>query len=226
MKNLKENLITNILLVLLILAIGIFSYIYYNSQKNTADNEPDDDKEVIESLKTIVNIDENESINVEKVEDPESLKKEDGIFYKNVESGHYIVVLPDSRRVLIYDKKDNRIINFDIYKVRYNVISESEIPESQKPLNIEIRYTDEVLESSVDQLKEILKSKSANYNVVKQSVTSSDYTEMLIVLLNLEQKPAMSQNLVGHLNLERFMDKLPAGEAPSQADVVIILGSN
>lgn len=180
---------------------------------------------IVDNIRGLVNIEDDERVNIARVDDPSVLQSENPVFYEDVEAGHYLVVMPESQRVLIYDDENNKIVNFSSYSIRVDLIPEEEIPASEKPLSVEVRYSGNVSNENLQRVVEALQEASVNYNIVSQNPTSNSYDGITLVLLNREAKPSMSQNLVAHTGTNSITEELPAGEASSTADAVIILGS-
>lgn len=229
----KKNLLVkfgvrNFILVLLIAALTITSavlYLMYRDLKNETDPDQKAFNTVITNVKELVNIEGDEKINVARIDNIETLRTQNTNFYKNAENGQYLVVLPKSQRVVIYDMETDRIVNFSTYSIKVDVIPEDQIDASEKPLTIELRYAPNVTEQSVENVKKALETASQNYEVMATTQTDSNLTGLTVVLLNREEKPKMSQNLIAHSGTNSITENLPEGEAPSDADAVILLGT-
>ncbi len=229
----KRNLISrigikNIVLVLLIVGLTITTillYLMYTNLKDETDPNQKDFNTVTTNVKKLINIEEDEKINVARIDNVDTLRQENANFYKNAANGQYLVVLPKSQRVIIYDKATNRIVNFSTYSIKVDVIPEDQIDTAEKPLTVEIRYAMNVTEQTVENVKNALESASQNYEVIATTQTDNDLEGLTVTLLNRQEKPKMSQNLIAHSGTNSITENLPDGEAPSDADAVILLGS-
>ncbi|MDQ6985397.1 MAG: hypothetical protein Q9M91_05640 [Candidatus Dojkabacteria bacterium] len=246
----SSNKIKNISLgasaLLLAVIAGVLGYLYVdatNEQKDTeeklqqletqlkaAGGTSDGQAQVIvDSLKSVIEIGEDEQVNLQPITDSniEELRAQDPAFYEKAQAGQYLVVLPTSQRVVLYDFNKTKVVNFSSYTIRVELIPEEEIPAEEKPLNIEIRYSSAVTEEAIGQLTDALVQLSPNYNVVSTAkLASDDYNGFSLVLLSQEDKPGMSQNIVAHVGTNRISSDMPEGEAPATAgtDAVIIVG--
>lgn len=217
----------NVLLLILISALSVTTvvlYFMYADLKDETDPNQRDFNEVTTNVKQLVNVEEDEKINVARIDNIETLKAENANFYKNAQNGQYLVVFPKSQRVVIYDKTENRIVNFSTYSIKVDVIPEDQIENSEKPLTIEIRYASGVSEQTVENVKKALESASTNYSITSTIQTDTSFKGLTVVLLNREAKPKMSQNLIAHSGTNSITETLPDGEQPSDADAVILLG--
>jgi len=219
-------------LLVAFLAVLVLGFLYF---KTAQENEelrnslPDNTSveeynEIVTNIKSLVEIGPDEKINVARIDNPEVLQTQNAKFYAEVKAGQYLVVLPNSQRVLIYDKDLNKIVNFSSYTIKVEIIPEEEIPDSEKPLTIEIRYTADVTAETLDQVKTALQEASNNYIIEVLTQTTNSYEGLTIVLLNREAKPMMSQNIIAHSGTNSIAETLPEGEEASTADVVLILG--
>lgn len=221
------------LVFLLVVAVGVLGFLYLDSKKEVdelksqqqVDQTSEEYNQIVEELKSLIVVGEDERLNIARVDKPEVLKDQDPKFYADVLLGHYLVVLPKSQRVLIYDKDNKKIVNFSSYTIKVDLIPDDQIPASEIPLSIEIRSVEGVSAETVAQVEEALKNASANYSITSTGqATNQDYEGITLVLLNREAKPKLSQNIVAHTGTNNILDQLPEGESSSQADVVLILG--
>lgn len=112
----KNNIVLFILGVVVLIAIvasGYFYKQYQDVKKNPAQaitekNSVETDQ-VLVSLKAVLLVEETEKPTVARVETPETLKKNNETFYKNIQKGDYIILYPT--RAIIYRKDTNQIIN-------------------------------------------------------------------------------------------------------------------
>ncbi|MFW5702421.1 MAG: hypothetical protein ACOCXP_00445 [Candidatus Dojkabacteria bacterium] len=221
----------NVMVTLSLLSATLGALFYMTYQENrelegsvagAVANE--DFQRIVGNVRELVEIGEDERVNVALVDDPQLLLEENPVFYRDVQAGHYLIVMPESQRVIIYDDDQKRIVNFSSYTIRVEKVAEEEIPAAEKPLTIELRYTSGVLREDIEVVSEALSSASSNYLVVSTVSTSNLYEGVSVVLQNREEKPNMSQNLIADVGSNQILDELPTGEEDSEADVVIIVG--
>lgn len=226
----REKVLTGIIAVLLVLLV--IALLNSGGDSASADNgevlATDDQQlftEVEASIKTLIEIDEDEQVNIALVEATADLKRENPEFYTDLEVGHFVIVLPDSQRVLIFDRDSNQIINFSNYTLQVPLIPESSIPDSQKPLSIEIRYAKSSGDLDRQTFEDSLKSTSPSYDIIATTETSIDYHGITIVLLNQEEKGLISNNFIAHVGTNQVTTQIPEGELTTGADVLLLVGS-
>ena len=106
------------LLLILVLVAGLAGTMYYKdkAEKVEADptaiqqqkNQAETDR-VLTSLKRSLLINETDAPTVARVEDPEKLKASNETFYKDVQTGDYLVIYP--KRAIVYREANSQIIN-------------------------------------------------------------------------------------------------------------------
>jgi hypothetical protein len=92
----------------------VYFYTQYQDVKNNpsaAINEKNSEEteKVLVAVKKVILIENTEAPTIARVEDPAALKKNNEVFYKNVEKGDYLVLYKD--RAIIYRESNNQIIN-------------------------------------------------------------------------------------------------------------------
>ncbi len=180
---------------------------------------------IVDTLNTLIVLEESEKINIAKITDINQLLNEDATFYAKARNGDYLIVLPDSQRVLIYDDTNKEVINFSSYSIKVDLIPDNQIPDSEKPLTIELRSVTSITDDTIAQVEEALIGASTNYSIEGKTKAANDnYEGITLVLLSRSSKPMLSQNIVAHTGTNNILEKLPYGEETSSADIVIILG--
>ena len=117
---------------------GFLGYKYYDL-KQGYDPQTAEFKVVTEEVKALINISDDEEVRVAKITNIEELKGQNAAFYKNAKNGQYLIVMPESQRVLVYDQETGKIVNFSSYNITVDLIDEAKISDSEKPLTIEVR---------------------------------------------------------------------------------------
>jgi hypothetical protein len=221
----SPSVILGTIIILLVIALTILGFNYYNLSLQSQDNRSD---EVLAEIKKLVRVGEDENVNVALIEDAEELRKQNAGFYANAKKGDFLVVFTTSQRVLIYDRAISQIVNFSSYNIIPELIAEDKINDAEKPLNVEIRVAANGSRESAASLKENLENLSPNYKVTATTATVRDYKALTVVIQNKSKKPSMSQNLQNQVTAspgnKTLLESLPEGENPSNADVVIIIG--
>ncbi len=104
------------LVALFVLAVGSSAYFYkqYRNVKNDPasaikQKNSQETERVLAEVKGVILIESTEAPTIARVEDPDALKKNNEVFYKNVQKGDYLVLYKD--RAIIYRESNNQIIN-------------------------------------------------------------------------------------------------------------------
>jgi hypothetical protein len=106
------------IIVVIILIAGIGGVLYYKNRAEKVESDPSSAQKeknqaetdrVLSSLKLILTIDETDAPTVARVEDPAKLQSSNAEFYKNVQTGDYLVIFP--KRAIIFRESTNQIIN-------------------------------------------------------------------------------------------------------------------
>ena len=106
------------LLLILVLVAGLAGTMYYKdrAEKVEADpasvqqekNQAETDR-VLTAFKKTILIGETDAPTVARVEDPEKLKSSNPDFYKDIQTGDYLVIFP--KRAIVYREANDQIIN-------------------------------------------------------------------------------------------------------------------
>lgn len=112
----KKTWLVVVGVVLLVAAIGssVYFYTQYNDVKNNpsdaiAEKNTEETDRVLTALKAVLLINETDSPTVARVEDPEKLKSSNTEFYKDVQTGDYLIIFP--KRAIIFRESSNQVIN-------------------------------------------------------------------------------------------------------------------
>lgn len=245
MRTLLNKFSSQIFIFVLFLSLsGIIAFFYFQNKNlakentelkaqsgvlGTSTNEESSKeyKEVLSAIQKLIKVDDGEKVNIARIDDPAKLTAQNAEFYKDAKVGDFLVVLPNSQRVIVFDKTENKIVNFSSYSIKVDLIPESEIAQSEKPLYIEIRYLDNVSQEAITNAQKNLQTASTNYvitNTIPVTSSTLNLNGVMLVLLNKDQKPKMSQNLIAHVGTTNIQAEIPSGEAASQADAIIYIG--
>lgn len=233
----KLGPVNTVLVILVMLLVGLLAfvgtkYLEASSKASVSGESTTAEAEIVKSqVRKLMNIDSTEVISVLRVEDAESLKQKDALFYKDLQKGHYLVALTNAQRLIIYDRDKNKIINFSNFSVNPELHDESKIDASEKPLKVELRFSAEINEEIKTNFVNNVKKFSSNYAVTigNSASAANKYSGITLVLLNKVSKPKLSDNLRNQIaatqGKKSLLEKLPDNEPASSADVVIIIGS-
>lgn len=233
----KSSAGTKILLVLFIILLAGFVWLFINyrasQNKLTKLSTPEGQQELAKNeLQTLLSkvgklivLPVGEEPTVAVIADVETLIKEQP-FYKGAHNGDLVLIYVKAQKAIVYDQKNNVLINVGPVYVQdpknnpttdttKNVTSET--PKAS-PITLEVRNGS----NQTGLAKTVADSFLNNplYSVLKVgTATKNDYQKT--VLVNLQGKDL--SDLAKKFNVE-VVTKMPAGEASSSADVVIILG--
>lgn len=112
----NKTVLIVVLVALFVLAVGSSAYFYkqYRNVKNDPasaikQKNSQETERVLAEVKGVILIESTEAPTIARVEDPDALKKNNEVFYKNVQKGDYLVLYKD--RAIIYRESNNQIIN-------------------------------------------------------------------------------------------------------------------
>ena len=126
----KFNVKSAIVAVLLIAAVGAAIF-FWNDARQAKQQSPEgvaqknqqETDQVVSTLSKIILIEGEDKPTVARVENPDTLKKANQDFYKNVQVGDYLVLYP--QRAIIYRLGENKIVNIA------PIINTSQLQQSQ-----------------------------------------------------------------------------------------------
>lgn len=126
----KLNIKSILVVVVLIAALGAAGY-FWNDARQAKQQSPEavaqknqeETDQVVTSLSKIIVIEGEDKPTVARVENPDTLKKANQDFYKNVQIGDYLVLYP--QRAIIYRLGENKIVNIA------PIINSSELQQNQ-----------------------------------------------------------------------------------------------
>lgn len=106
------------LLLILVLVAGLAGTMYYKDRAEKVESDPASVQQeknqaetdrVLGSLKKTILIGETDAPTVARVEDPEKLKSSNPDFYKDIQTGDYLIIFP--KRAIVYRESNDQIIN-------------------------------------------------------------------------------------------------------------------
>jgi hypothetical protein len=134
--NLNSKFLPWIILVVVLIA-GIGGVFYYKNQADNVDpvaaqkeqNQAETER-VLAALKLILNVTETDAPTVARVEDPAKLQASNPEFYKNVQTGDYLIIFP--KRAIIFRESSNQIINIAPI-INTSDLEQKQAEQSQQP---------------------------------------------------------------------------------------------
>jgi hypothetical protein len=112
-KSNKLNLVLASLLLVSLVAGGFF-YSKYRSlnsdpKKAVENRNASETKNVLDAVNKVILTESDKPPTVARVESPDTLKKSNPDFYKNIVAGDYLILYP--QRAIVFRKTENKIIN-------------------------------------------------------------------------------------------------------------------
>lgn len=214
------NFLSKILFLILLVALIVVGFLYYQTkqeltqvtslegQELIAQKEA---KEVTDSLKKLTILPEEEPV-IATILDVQLLASQSA-FYKNAENGDKLVIYPTAQKAYIYSPTKKVIVNAGPLVVDQN--------ENTRPVLFEIR-NGSIRAADAQTVKTELEK---NQQVVAEISPASrqDYSGTYIIPINPAIQPEQLTEFAQQYDAE-VMPKLPAGEDPSSADILIIVG--
>jgi hypothetical protein len=109
----KLNLVLSLLLLGALAAGGFFYTKYKNvssdPKKAVASKNASETKDVLDAVNKVIFTESDKQPTVARVESPDTLKKSNPDFYKNVTGGDYLILYP--QRAIVFRRSENKIIN-------------------------------------------------------------------------------------------------------------------
>ena len=222
-----------ILPILLILALGGFAWSYFSytkAQKQlSALTDPnirnelnqEQTKALLAKIGQLLVLPQNEEPVVATIQDVEVLASTQD-FYKDAENGQKLVVYSAARKAIIYDEAKNKLVN-----VGPLVVTNAE--GQAAPIRVDGRITLDIRNGSNQKDKGIvirdqLASEAAFLIQNLGKAANTNYGATVVVDLSGGAKSEQVKKLTDILGVATT-DKLPEGERPTSAEVVVIVGN-
>lgn len=227
-KKMTPKKVLQIVVVLALMAFGAWSFFsYQKAQREVAKlSNPEasqqaiakEREEILAKVGKLMVLPTDEEPTIASVTDAEVLSQYQP-FFRNASNGDKVILYVKSGKSIIYSPDKNIIVNVGTISVRGN---NAGALDPKNPLKVEIRKGG-ASQERVDVLAEQLKQVVTITEVI--SAANQDYKGPVIVALTkdearLQQAQVFAANLGVQLTSE-----LPAGEAPTDAEVVVIVGN-
>ncbi len=220
----KKSLLSKLFVLGLVAALAAVAYLYLNAQKelarlSTAQGQTElaqrEIKEVTEKLGKLTLLPDEEPV-IATVMDAQLLATQSA-FYQNAENGDKLVVYPKAQKAYIYSPAKNIIVNAGPLVVDQD--------QNSRPVRFELRNG-----SGTPGAAATLKDKLEQQQQLVSALTdaaNSNYTQTLVIPINPAIQPDQLTTFAASLGVDaRVAAELPTGEATSEADILIIVGSS
>jgi hypothetical protein len=213
-------------IVFLIAAGGfVWSYVNYSKIKKEfktlTDPKAQEDiakqevQDVVEQVKKLAVLPENETPTVATITDADSLSKEQP-FYKGAHNGDKLIVYMQAKKAIIYDSVRNIIVNI-------GPIFVDDSQQAPATLSVEVRNGSNKSGMGTTVAEEI--KKMTGFSVIKvANAENNSYTGNVLVDRTNGAKKAMIESLRVKYNAT-VVTAVPEGESISEAEALLIIGN-
>lgn len=224
-----------VLIILLLIAIAGFAWSYYQyskaQQELTALTDPNvkneldaaQSKALLARVGKLIELPEGEDPVIAAISDVESLAHEQN-FYKDAKNGQKLIVYYGAQKAIIYDEQENILVNVGPVFLKDANGVDQPAPRVEGKLTLEIRNGSKDANKGVT-VRDNLLSDSI-FNLIRMSkAINRDYGDPIVVNLIGDGKPELIKKLEEAMGVTAVRE-LPAGEAPTNAEVMVIVGNN
>lgn len=229
-KTQRSSVLMWLVLGLIVLGILWSGYNYYSTSKQlavltdpniAAEASRKQTEEVLGKIGKLMILPKDKKPVVATINDVEKLSTTQD-FYREAHNGDRLVIFPASKKAIIYDEDDNRIVN--VGPIVYNSPeAEAKVSQDAERLNIEIRNGTTNTGAGLslrDRLRE-----NGTYNIVTVSKSQkTDYPSTILI----DQTNGAKASLVSQLQKElgaTVVTSLPDGEGATSSEILIIVGA-
>ena len=218
------------LLVVLLVALGWSLFSYYNTSRQlailtdptiAAEAGKKQTEEVLGKVGKLIILPKDKNPVVATINDVEKLATTQD-FYREAHNGDRLVIFPASKKAVIYDEDDNRIVNVGPI-VYNNPEAEAKVSQASERLNVEIRNGTTNTGAGLS-LRDRLRENAA-YNIVTVSKSKkTDYPSTVLI----DQTNGAKSSLVSQLQKElgaTVVTTLPEGEEATGSEILVIVGA-
>lgn len=227
----KKTSLKTILRVVVVLGLMGFagwSFLKYQQTKTQVDqlSNPEaqqeaiakEREEVLAKVGKLMILPEDEEPTIATVTDAEVLAQYQP-FFRKASDGDKVIIYVQSGKSIIYSPDKNIIVNVGTISVQGNNALKL---DTENPLNVEIR-TGGASQERVDVLIEQL-GKVVNVSNVMEAANQDYQGPVIVALTDDEVRLQQAQIFAANLGVQ-LTTELPVGEAPSDAEVVVIVGN-
>jgi flagellar basal body-associated protein FliL len=216
-----KSLPLKLLVLVLLFAVGVLGYFLYITKKetqrlSTIQGQQEVAKKEVEmvtaNLGKLTILPQEEPV-VATILDAPFLATQSA-FYQHAENGDKLIVYPQAQKAFIYSPTKNIIVNAGPLVLDQN--------QNSRPVRFEIR-SGTTNETAVTEVKTKLEQEQQLVSALTNA-SRKDYTQTLVVVMNPGIKPDQLNQFAENLDA-KVATELPSGEATSEADILIIVGS-
>ncbi len=227
-KKISLKTILRVVVVLGLMGFAGWSFLKYQQTKTQVEklSNPEaqqeaiakEREEVLAKVGKLMILPEDEEPTIATVTDAEVLAQYQP-FFRKATDGDKVIIYVQSGKSIIYSPDKNIIVNVGTISVQGNNALQL---DTENPLNVEIR-TGGASQERVDVLIEQL-GKVVNVSNVVEAANQDYQGPVIVALTNDEDRLQQAQIFAANLGVQ-LTTELPVGEAPSDAEVVVIVGN-
>lgn len=227
-KKISLKTILRVVVVLGLMGFAGWSFLKYQQTKTQVEklSNPEaqqeaiakEREEVLAKVGKLMILPEDEEPTIATVTDAEVLAQYQP-FFRKATDGDKVIIYVQSGKSIIYSPDKNIIVNVGTISVQGNNALQL---DTENPLNVEIR-TGGASQERVDVLIEQL-GKVVNVSNVVEAANQDYQGPVIVALTNDEDRLQQAQIFAANLGVQ-LTTELPTGEAPSDAEVVVIVGN-
>ncbi|MDP3880702.1 MAG: LytR C-terminal domain-containing protein [bacterium] len=218
----RSPLIIAAIIGLVIIALAIFSAISFfanGDESNPSGLTDSETEELVEAVKSHLNLPTNEDPIIGEITDANALVAQQA-FYQGSKNGDYLLIFPENQKAVLYDAKNDILINVGPIVIEQEASSTAEI-EFDGKVTIDVRNGSETAGAAgslADDLRE-----NENYEIGEVgNAANSDYEQTVIVVLNPEIPDSVITELADELSAS-VSAEIPVDEKDSDADILVII---
>ncbi len=226
MKGMKKKIIFPIIVIILLILAAIPAVYFYRTYikpgtpKDPQQAQAQELQVVLSAVSKLVELPTDETPTVATVSDKEKLKNQ--AFFIRAENGDKVVIYTNAKKAILYRPSSNKIV--EIAPVNISSAS-AEVNAGPTPLatvKIALRNGTDVV-GLTKKYETVLKDKIQNVEITeKENAKLRNYTESMVI--DLKGNSARASAFAEQLGIKA--GDMPTGEPTSDADMLIIIGSD
>lgn len=226
------KLVLAVFIVGLAIATTILGYLYYTTHTRLTQLSTPEGQEELAKQEVALTLSRLQKLTIIPEEDPvvatiidASLLASQSAFYRDAQNGDQLVVFPQAQKAYIFSPSRNIVVNAGplIIDNGGGTTSTQDSPSAPERLTVEVR-NGSTTPGKGTQIGQQLDQSVFSVTTVAQA-QHTEYGQTVVIGLTEAANADVLSVLATQLNATT-QTTLPAGEAPSQADLVIIVGNN
>lgn len=223
-----------IFLIISVIALAVSFWAFWQSkQKLSVLTNPDQASELnaeqtaqlLEKVKLLAVLPNEPTPVVATINDVETLASRQA-FYKDAHNGDKLIVFARSRKAIIFDEKNNRIVNIGPIFYTDAEGNNQTTPLSQEgKLNIDLRNGSNTKDKGVTMRDKLMPNGSFVISKLAKAANSNYSGITLVDLVAGDAKNDLIQALAKELGAVTITQQVPDGETAPNAEVLVILGN-